>query len=40
VAVELYDRAVAIGEESLPEGFSGVPWGLIDSRPFLRGACR
>ena len=36
-AVDLYDRAVAIGEQSLPTGFDGVlPWGLIDNRPFLR----
>lgn len=36
-ATELYDRAVAIGEQSLPDGFFGVlPWGLIDNRPLLR----
>ena len=36
-AAELYDRAVAIGEQSIPDGFAGVlPWGLIDNRPFLR----
>ncbi len=37
-AVDLYDTAVAIGEESLPDEFNGVlPRGLIDNRPFLRG---
>jgi hypothetical protein len=37
LAVELYDQAVAIGEQSLPAGFAGVlPWGFIDNRPFLR----
>ncbi|MGH9276899.1 MAG: tetratricopeptide repeat protein [Acidimicrobiales bacterium] len=37
-ALPLYDRSVAIGEASLPAGFTGVlPWGLIDNRPFLRG---
>lgn len=36
-AAALYDGAVAIGEQSLPEGFSGVlSWGFIDNRPFLR----
>jgi hypothetical protein len=36
-AAELYDRAVALGEQSLPEAFGGVlPWGLTDNRPFLR----
>jgi hypothetical protein len=36
-AVELYDRAVGVGERSLPPDFGGVlPWGLIDNRPFLR----
>ncbi len=36
-AAELYDRAVALGEQSLPEAFTGVlPWGLTDNRPFLR----
>ena len=36
-AAELYDRAVAVGEQSLPDGFAGVlPRGLIDNRPFLR----
>jgi hypothetical protein len=35
--VELYDRALAIGEQSLPTGFRGVlPRGVIDNRPFLR----
>lgn len=37
-ALDLYDIAVALGEQSLPEGFKGLlPWGLIDNRPFLRG---
>ncbi|MHB1445037.1 MAG: hypothetical protein ACYCZV_05165 [Acidimicrobiales bacterium] len=37
-ALELYNTAVAIGEQSLPEGFIGLlPWGLVDNRPFLRG---
>ena len=36
-ALEFYDTAVAIAEQSLPEGFAGVlPRGLIDNRPFLR----
>jgi hypothetical protein len=36
-ALELYDTAVAIAEQSFPEGFAGVlPRGLIDNRPFLR----
>lgn len=36
-AGELYERAVAIAEQSLPTGFVGVlSWGLIDNRPFLR----
>ncbi len=36
-ALELYDTAVAIGEQSIPSGFAGVlPWGLIDNRPFHR----
>jgi hypothetical protein len=36
-ALELYDTAVGIAEQSLPDGFSGVlPRGLIDNRPFLR----
>jgi tetratricopeptide (TPR) repeat protein len=36
-AVELYDTAVAIGEQSLPASFNGVlPRGLIDNRPFHR----
>lgn len=34
----LYERAVAIAERALPDGFGGVlPRGLIDNRPFLRG---
>jgi tetratricopeptide (TPR) repeat protein len=36
-AFELYDTAVAIGEQSLPASFNGVlPRGLIDNRPFHR----
>jgi hypothetical protein len=36
-ALDQYDTAVAIAEQSLPEGFSGVlPRGLIDNRPFHR----
>ena len=36
-ALDLYDAAVGIGEQSLPEGFAGVlPRSLIDNRPFLR----
>ena len=36
-ALLLYDRAVSIGEQALPEGFNGaLPRGLIDNRPFLR----
>lgn len=36
-ARELYETGVAIGECSLPDGFSGVlPWGWVDNRPFLR----
>ncbi len=36
-ALDLYDTAVAIAEQSLPEGFAGVlPRSLIDNRPFLR----
>jgi hypothetical protein len=32
-----YQTGVAIGERSLPDGFSGaLPWDLIDNRPFLR----
>ena len=36
-ALEFYDTALGIAEQSLPGGFSGVlPRGLIDNRPFLR----
>ena len=36
-ARHLYDLAVGIAEQSLPEGFAGVlPRGLIDNRPFHR----
>jgi tetratricopeptide (TPR) repeat protein len=36
-ALDLYDTAVAIAEQSLPPGFNGVlPRGLVDNRPFLR----
>jgi hypothetical protein len=36
-ALDLYDTAVAIAEQCLPDGFSGVlPRGLIDNRPFHR----
>ena len=36
-ALELYDTAVAIGEQSLPAQFNGVlPRGLVDNRPFHR----
>jgi hypothetical protein len=36
-ALEFYDTAVAIAEQSLPADFTGVlPWSLIDNRPFLR----
>lgn len=36
-ALELYDRAVSLAEQALPDGFNGVlPRGLIDNRPFLR----
>jgi hypothetical protein len=36
-AFEFYDTAVAMAEQSLPEGFAGVlPRGLIDNRPFHR----
>ncbi|MFN2506354.1 MAG: cytoplasmic protein, partial [Acidimicrobiales bacterium] len=36
-AVGLYDRGVAIAEESLPPDFCGVlAWSLVDNRPFLR----
>jgi len=36
-ALELFERAVGIGEQSLPAGFAGVlPWALVDNRPFLR----
>jgi tetratricopeptide (TPR) repeat protein len=36
-ALNLYDTAVAIGEQSLPAQFNGVlPRGLVDNRPFHR----
>ncbi len=36
-ALDMYDTAVAIGEQSLPERFNGVlPRGLVDNRPFHR----
>jgi hypothetical protein len=36
-AFDLYDTAVSIGEQSLPEHFDGLlPRGLVDNRPFLR----
>jgi tetratricopeptide (TPR) repeat protein len=36
-ALELYDTAVAIGEQSLPAQFDGVlPRGIVDNRPFHR----
>ncbi len=36
-ALELYDTAVGIAEQSLPPGFDGVlPRGLVDNRPFHR----
>ena len=36
-ALASYDRAVSIGEQSLPGSFDGVlPRGLVDNRPFLR----
>jgi len=36
-ALELYDTAVAIGEQSVPAQFNGVlPRGLVDNRPFHR----
>lgn len=37
LALAHYERGVAVGELSLPEGFDGVlPWGWIDNRPFMR----
>jgi hypothetical protein len=36
-ALPLYDTAVGIAEQSLPDGFAGVlPRGLLDNRPFHR----
>lgn len=36
-ALELYETAVSIGEQSLPEHFDGLlPRELVDNRPFLR----